>query len=739
MRVRTPEPREDVVVALAVRGADGCWWHHAVACPLAGLDNQGNAEFADFSPAEWIAPAQGSFRSDTGVLQRHGITALAIGIIDPRGIGVVNFELTEVALLSAALVAPVTIVIYPQWLEIAGTTAIPAGVFGGYHLDDEAYPRYRLALRRWIHHTGLAGDPAQDPRVPIAVTTVGDRVRPSPRLTHADWQQRCQKYGSDFGSRSAQFVAPPWVEYWNEPYLNWANRNRAAFIPHYFELAQAREGGPVHLAMDGSVCPHLRWTRQFDVPPWPWTRPQHWRRGIDATGQQWSVHAPPWRGMEDVYGGAYNETWHPPEHIADGESYDVTWQGETVQLSAMTPWHIYDETQFTFWAGAGLVRFYVEPLRVFAQALKAACPHALVIAGWQHRPGEDRWAAWDLLYRPTIDQTIDLIDAVSDHDYGGDPLRMAAQAELVACYGLVTHNKKLRSINTENAAGADPEQTPAADPLAQHAATDAIKARWCWRKIISLLALVPDKVLGCCWFGGGPQWFSAKGEGLALDLLRGLRGRLVRVESSDPQILVVAAEDQDPQRPADLPPVRTCLAILNVGQDVRDCSISVPSDSVVIRRICAGVISDTAHSCADGMCSLQLEPREAVVLFMAITFRSAPVQRHQQVWPVTLVWIGPATPSTAPVKIPAGRRRWLRVVVERLPAGVGWLEIAGVRLSIPAACTATEQTAIRELALPETVPAGGYLATFTCAQNAASWHLVCASVWWENDAGGREN
>lgn len=731
LRVTTQQPRDDVVVALALRGRDGCWWHHALACPLVAADNAGTAAFADLAPAEWIAPRGGSFRSDDGVFHRDAVTAIALGVIDPCGGGAVVFTLTGLGLVPAVALAPAQITVTAEPLTIGDVTHIPVGVFGGYHLDETAYSRYRLGLRRWIHHTGLSGDPMHDERVAIPVTTIGDRVRPSPMLTHPDWQAVSSAYGNDFGTKAAAQNGPVWVEYWNEPYLNWANRNRACFNPTFFAQENAREGGPVHLAHDGRVCPHLRWTRDYTAPPWQWTARAHWRRGVDANGKQWSVHAPPYRGMDAVYGGAYREAWHPPAEVAEGDTYTIEHEGASITLTATTPWHVYDETQFTFWAGSGLVPFYVEPLRAFGTALKAACPQALLIVGWQHRPGEDRWAAWDLVYRPTIDATADLIDAVSDHDYGGDPVRMAAQAEVVACYGRLRHGKWLRSVNTENAAGTDPEQIAAAEPLARQAAADAIKARWCWRKIISLLALVPDKTIGCCWFGGGATWFSDQGEGVALDLLRGLRGRICASFSTDAQVRVVTAYDADAQRPTDLPAGRCCAAVLNDHQHAQPVVLTVPAETAVLRRVDHGRIVDTPLPVVAGRITLDLDAREAVSVFVDVELSATQYVQSREPLAAILQRVSSDQPISMTARVPAGTRRWLRVVVERLAVGAGHVIIGGHQIGLPAACTATECTAIREVPLPASLPAGEHTVTFTCAPTAASWLLACASIWSE--------
>ena len=48
-----------------------------------------------------------------------------------------------------------------------------------------------------------------------------------------------------------------------------------------------------------------------------------------------------------------------------------------------------------------------------ASGIKAVNPGAVCIAGWGFRWHEDHWGAWDMIYKPTIDKNIDLIDGVA--------------------------------------------------------------------------------------------------------------------------------------------------------------------------------------------------------------------------------------------------------------------------------------------------------------------------------------
>ena len=95
---------------------------------------------------------------------------------------------------------------------------------------------------------------------------------------------------------------------------------------------------------------------------------------------------------------------------------------------------------------------------------------------WQ----EDDWAAWDILYKPTIDRNIDWIDGIHEHHYQGDTTAMNGSYEVLSAYGMTEHNKWLYSYNTETndlvdapARGAIAEPEAAPVPL-WHRITSAV-------------------------------------------------------------------------------------------------------------------------------------------------------------------------------------------------------------------------------------------------------------------------
>jgi len=738
--VSTDRPRADVEMYLALQEADGSWLYHPRACPLTAGSNTATVRFADFVPAEWCAPANGSHADENGWLDPGAITAIAVGTVNPFGVGPVAFTVTALdpTPLGDDKRGPVRLAVSGKLLDVNGTTMVPAGLFGCFHVPKGTAERYRLAMGRNIHFLPIGGGPVHgNAPETMHITTIGDRIQPSPRLVDKDWKAKYAAYGKDFAEKAKG--QPTWVEFFNEPYLNWANRNRAGFIARHFDEAKAAEGGEVRLKIDGEVAPFLRWTKDYATPPWQWaSRDQkndrdNWRRGRDTAGKQVSVHARPYdKGQHANYGGEYNEAWHPPLKTRDGEKYTAKVGKAEVELTAFTPWHVYDESQFTFWSAKGMGRFYNEPLAAFAGPLKQANPEVQLIIGWGSRPLEDHFAAWELAYRDSIDAVGALADGVNDHDYGGDPLRMNASAEVVTAYGVTRHGKWMHSYNTECSASADPQAyaSPGAEP--NPAGADRVKYRWALRKLIAAIAQQPDKMRSFAFFGDGEgpskSYFSPTGDGIAFDLLLNLRGRLVQAIGPAGIHIAAAIDGTDERnvRPATMAQRRELVvAVLNDHQITENVALTVDAPagttfaSVIVRRgsdaLGRPTVSETPGELTAGASTWTftgaIPARDAVVLVFPLTGTpgtTAEVVRLSAFCPALGVRVMPAAPLSAAVPAQAdlvalaarpGARAWLRLAVQNLAAGEAALTFNGVEHAIPAMIAGDNGAWLVEIAL----------------------------------------
>jgi hypothetical protein len=710
IRVSADAPRRDAGVYLAVKEADGSWYYHPWAAELSQAENVGVARFRDFTLAEFCAPPGGNHIDENGRLDVDQITAVAVGCISPLGVGAVSFKLQnmEVVRVDDAAPKPVTIAVSGRPIDINGTTEIPAGVFGYYLGPKGCEETYALgSSRKIVSNRGDAGDPFfAAGTIEMAINCVGERIWPSLRLTDADWKQKTEALARKFAKAADDKLGdkPFYVEFYNEPYLNWANKNRANFIPRFYDETKAVEGGPVHIKHDGAVVPHLKWTKQFAAPPWQWLAEKDWRRGKTVAGNVFSTHAQPYhKGVVPLYGGDWQPATHPPADVPDGQTYDAKLKDKSVTLTAFTPWHIYDETQFTYWSGAGMQLFYIDQAKAFGAALKQARPkNTNYLVGWGLRYSEDHWACWENLVKPTVDATIDLIDGVHDHDYGGEPTKMTGNYEVLVAYAQTKFNKRLWGYNTEQGANVDAQAYPDAAADAKTAHANAAKYRFAARKLMHLLAHSPDKVKALTHFD-----FAADGEGVALAQLKPLRGRLMQIDCDADDVDAVASLNNG----------SLVVALFNDGPSARQATLKLPG----------------------GPETVDLPPQRIVVIEkpLQLDANAASVTRRQFFAKPILQEVTPDQPATDaavaidPALLGRAKRAWIRVVAERLAEGEGAVEVNGKPYPLPRACTPENVPYVRDVLIDVADLKASTSLTFKTKPGSAGWLLGAGSVYVE--------
>ena len=750
LEVATKNPRNDVGVYLALREADGTWRHHPWAVSLTQETNAGIARFVDFIRPAWVCPPEGRESDENARLDTEAITAVAIGTVNPLGIGKVTFTLRALEAVEAppGPAQDAMVEVTGRLLDVNGQRFIPAGVFGGFHGPND--PKLRLALvRSIVSNQATGGGPRfGSGTTHICLNCAGERIWPSPLLTDSKWREKTAFAAGKYAAAAKDAGKPLYVEFWNEPYLNWAKRERANFIPRCFNLADAKEGGEVRLANGGELCPHLRWTKDYDKPLYKWCSRRDWRRGRDAKGQVYSpVHARPYhKGVAGMYGGQWTPDLHPPLDVRDGETYIVKQRGKEMTLTAFTPWHIYDETQFTYWAGRGMLKFYIDQMQVFGPTLKKAMPNAMFFAGWGLRPSEDKWACFRNLYQPTIDAGIAYIDGLHGHDYGSGPLAENACAEVLTAYGVTRHNKWLKFVNTEMRGQIDPQAYPQAE---RQTLTKLASATWLCRKILHGLHHVPGKLFGYCQFD-----YEVEAAGMAFQLLNNLRGRMVQVKCDQPGVYAVAAVDgADPNnpRPDFLPKGKELvLAVLNDNAEPRDVLVLIGAPagtkraSPTIRRLKAQKDGSLAIEAREERLAgeldflrVELAPRETVTLTCPLTGELAdgkPAVRRQFFARPILTQVTPAQPleetvAIDPALLSGARRAWVRIVAENLEHEEAVAVVNGERYPLPACVTPDNAAWIRDVKIdPSTLTAKTKLELRIVGKGSAGFFLGCASV-----------
>ena len=139
-----------------------------------------------------------------------------------------------------------------------------------------------------------------------------------------------------------------------------------------------------------------------------------------------------------------------------------------------------------------------------------------IIGGFGFRWHEDDWLSWDILHKPMIDATIDLIDGVCDHHYQGLPEAIPASYEVLAAYTTTRFDKMLYGVNTE---ANDLWDAPARGNVA---ATDQSAGRYTSRRrliyntrdMLYAIGQTPDKAFARATHA---QWAGARDMRVQLD------------------------------------------------------------------------------------------------------------------------------------------------------------------------------------------------------------------------------
>ncbi len=764
MVVASPKPRTDVSVSVWLREEDGSWYYMKKAIPLADATNESVLLFDDFAEAEWVAP--GNHMDEDYVFDTSAISHMAIGVVNPLGVGEVDFTVQKIDLLAddRPALEPAKVVATGKTLSVNGYEFVPPGLFGGYapHLPQKfrpgcqrdlypsTYPRVPAQRHTFIGDDDLTdavklAKALTDPQTPAAKRIVGmvsskrmrgvqriaksgkagrdarnmarglnellrkrglydadafsnvklpadlqakvarigdlndtelmrvnrqliglafegliaemgppatelfhldclgERKEPAWLLSRSNWREALAGFGRAYAANCQKADYEGYFEFWNEPYLNWAERSRVNYNLKFYNVGDAQEGGPVRVRYggrtDGPVIPHLKWRK------------------------------------------------------VDGK------------------WQVYDPTAFSYWSGRGNGWIYDQMLAAVGKAIKDTNPKVRVLAGWGFRWNEDHWAAWDILYKPTIDRNINWIDGIHEHHYQGDTTAMPGSYEVVAAYGKTRYDKWLPCYNTETNDLIDvPARGFVDTPAKAAAAKNYRRMVYNLRDILYCVFQTPDKALGRTVI----HWpHTEQGSEVCYTMLKNLRGRLIRCETSDPDVWMVASIDgTDPRAmPPGQPDRREYVAfVFNDHRSPRTIEVTVEAPEGT--RFSTGVIEKTyrdektfqvallsekaAGDATRRTYKITLPERGAWKIALPLTGK-VPDEVHlaqQQFFAKEILQdVLPTKTLTASVQVDkdmlarAGKA-WLRLVVENLSDGEGSVEVAGRRIALPKARTA---------------------------------------------------
>ncbi|MFW5817085.1 MAG: hypothetical protein ACOCWV_00980 [Planctomycetota bacterium] len=769
VKVTTDKPRKDVNVTLWMREQDGSWYYVRSAVPLNAKDNEVVVRFEDFVEAEWVSP--GNHMDEDYVFDRSAVSHVAVGVVNPLGVGEVNFTLTKLQWvdLPARRTKPAEVAATGKLMAVNGHKVIPAPIFGGYapdlpqkyrpgtqrYLYAPSYPRIpghrqaqlgrgdftdltglaKVIVRRdtpvtkrvamllgsknvsKLHHwsenkprktpkdavrmfndllkspslcdwptwkdvklpdalaarvkqlTGrkdpprmavmqtnrrlmdtvfgayLKPMPANPPTEQYYIECYGERFQAAQLLGDGNWKKNLNSWGKRYAANAKENRFPAVLEFWNEPYLNWAERSRVNYKLNYYDVSKAEVGGPV-VTKHGLKIPHLTWRRK------------------------------------------------------DGK------------------WQVYDPTAFSYWSGRGNGWMYDQMLSAIAQGVKETYPEVRVIGGWGFRYNEDHWAAWDMLYKPTIDRNIKWIDGIHEHHYQGDTTSMNATYEVLTAYGVTKHDKWLHSYNTETNDLVDaPARGPIDTPEKARRSREYRRMTYNLRDCLYCCYVTPDKAASRTVIHNNHTPTATE---IAYGQMKNLRGRLVETTSSERNVWIVSSIDGTDPNAMPREPGQTMVVFvfnnhrtprtINVRLDAPDnteFASATQTDMLVDKKTWKLRTADSKHK-TDGKTlatTITLPERSACKFSLPLKGKVAAktqVTRKQFFSADILKEVKPGKSLSTRIELDRAmlakaRRAWLRVVLEKVATGEGSVTIGETTLELPKAYTGDNQAHIVEI------------------------------------------
>jgi len=417
-----------------------------------------------------------------------------------------------------------------------GQTKVPTGLFGVHSGNFQGFDATKV--KQWgiesvrniqTVPTGNTYNP------PTGITQVVDcwfdRFNPprnveNPLNWKSEFYQKATQYINSINGINREII----LEFWNEPYLNWAYKPGAATDPQFFDTTARTTGGPVKLKGKSTPEPFLKWkmAQWYSSPRWASNRQGVYNAISSAWNQQLSVLNIPYPGLTGV--------------LNPGETYYAGTNREFTVINALRP---VDTTQGSFYSARQNSLYYNEMYRVLADTVRKLNPNLMLAAGWGFEVHKDNWTAWKNLFKPLIDENHDRIDAIHEHHYSMDTRIIAADYEVMYAYAFKKYGRKFRFLNTEAGGYLDPQRPnqPGNSPGNVSQKKKAMNAFvYNSKDILYLLAHSSDKAYSRAIHE--PQNTNG-GARFSLENLKNLRGNLLRAESSHSGLWPVASISGD--------------------------------------------------------------------------------------------------------------------------------------------------------------------------------------------------
>lgn len=250
LSVAPEKTRRDVEVGFWLREADGSWWRAKSAVALVDNACSSVVLFDDLSDGGVASPTW-SF-DENHRFDPEAVTEMAVGIIDAFGPGEVAFTLRGIELVKVPRPepGPARVAVTGETRAVNGHRMVPVGLFGGF--SDDLPQSVRPGCQR-----AFGGGPSIPPpgaTEKFRIDVWADRYASARSLTDPAYRDHMAARAREYAARAREAGYAAHLEFWNEPYLNWA-RTRKNFDARFYE----KRGEAAIVKATGFKVPHFTW------------------------------------------------------------------------------------------------------------------------------------------------------------------------------------------------------------------------------------------------------------------------------------------------------------------------------------------------------------------------------------------------------------------------------------------------------------------------------------------------